>query len=181
MTRYVALLRGINVGGNNMVSMAELRALLTQMGFDDVQTLLQSGNVVFGAPAKSSSALEARLEAALDKALKMKIDFHVRTADEWGKLIEANPFRVEAKNDPARLVVTCYKSSLDPAKVKAAQAAITGRERLRADGRHLYMTFPDGQGNSKAAIIVGRMLGAGTARNWNTVLKLAALCDSRVR
>jgi uncharacterized protein (DUF1697 family) len=105
----------------------------------------------------------------------------VRTADEWRKLIDANPFTVEAKNDPSRLVVTCYKSALDPAKVKAAQAAITGRERLRADGRHLYMTFPDGQGNSKAAIVVGRMLGPGTARNWNTVLKLAALCDSRVR
>jgi uncharacterized protein (DUF1697 family) len=181
MARYIALLRGINVGGNNMVSMAELRALLTRMGFDDVQTLLQSGNVVFGARAKSSSELEAQLEAALAKALKIKIDFHVRTADEWRTLIEANPFTVEAKNDPARLVVTCYKSSLDPAKVKAAQAAITGPERLRADGRHLYMTFPDGQGNSKAGIVVGKLLGPGTARNWNTVLKLAALCDSRLR
>lgn len=179
MTRYIALLRGINVGGNNLVAMADLRALLSKMGLENVQTLLQSGNVVFSGPKKSSAALERELEAALAKALKLKIDFHVRTADEWRTVIDANPFISEAKKDPARMVVTCYKSPLDPEKVQAAQAAITGRERLRADGRHLYMTFPDGQGNSKAAIVVGRMLGAGTARNWNTVLKLAAIVDSQ--
>lgn len=179
MTRYIALLRGINVGGNNLVAMADLRALLSKMGLENVQTLLQSGNVVFTGPKKSSAALERELEAALAKALKLKIDFHVRTADEWRTVIDANPFISEAKKDPARMVVTCYKSPLDPTKVQAAQAAITGRERLRADGRHLYMTFPDGQGNSKAAIVVGRMLGAGTARNWNTVLKLAAIVDSQ--
>jgi uncharacterized protein (DUF1697 family) len=177
VTRYIFLLRGINVGGNNMVAMADLRALLSKMGFADVKTLLQSGNVVFSGAKKSPAALERELEAALDKTLKLKIDCHVRTGDEWRHLIEGNPFPSEAKKDPARLVVTCYKSPLDPAKVKAAQAAITGPEKLRAEGRHLYMTFPDGQGNSKAAIIVGRMLGNGTARNWNTVLKLAALCD----
>jgi uncharacterized protein (DUF1697 family) len=177
MTRYIALLRGINVGGNKVVSMADLRALLSKMGFEDVQTLLQSGNAVFSGPKKSSAALERELEVALEKALKMKVDFHVRTADEWRMLIDANPFTAEAKTDPARLLVTCYKAPLDPAKVKAAQAAITGREQLRADGRHLYITFPDGQGNSKAAVVVGKMLGSGTGRNWNTVLKLAAICD----
>lgn len=178
MTRYIALLRGINVGGNKRVAMADLRALLSKMGYQDVQTLLQSGNAVFSASKKSPAALEAELEAAFEKALEMTVDFHVRTADEWRKVIDANPFPAEAKKDPARFVVSCYKSPLDPAKVKATQAAITGREKLRADGRHLYMTFPDGQGNSKAAIVVGKMLGPGTARNWNTALKLAALCDS---
>ena len=177
MTRYIALLRGINVGGNNMVRMTDLRTLLSKMGFEDVQTLLQSGNVVFTGPKKSPAALERELEEALEKGMKVKVDVHVRTADEWRTVIDANPFAAEAKKDPARFVVTCYKSPLDPAKVKAARAAITGREKLRADGRHLYMTFPDGQGNSKAAIVVGRMLGMGTARNWNTVLKLAALLE----
>jgi len=181
MPRYIALLRGVNLGGHNMVAMADLRALLSKMGFTDVQTLLQSGNAVFSAPRKSPAALERELEAALEKALKLKVDFHVRTSNEWREAIDANPFIVEAKEDPARLLMTCYKSPLDPAKVKAAQAAISGRERVRADGRHLYMTFPDGQGNSKAAIVVGRMLGPGTGRNWNTVLKLAAICDDCAR
>jgi len=175
MARYICLLRGINVGGYKTVAMADLRALLTKMGFEDVQTVLQSGNVVLSAPSKSARALESQLEAAVQKALKLEIDFHVRTADEWRKVIDANPFGAEAKMDPARLVLTCYKAPLDPAKVKSVQAAITGRERLRADGRHLYMTFPDGYGNSKAAVLVGKAFGAGTARNWNTVLRLGAL------
>jgi uncharacterized protein (DUF1697 family) len=178
VTRYIALLRGVNLGGYNRVAMADLRALVSKIGYDDVKTLLQSGNVVFSGPKKSPAALERELEAAFEKTLKLKVDFHVRTAGEWRKVIDGNPFTVEARNDPSRLVVTCYKSSLDPAQVKATQAAITGPEKLRAEGRHLYMTFPDGQGNSKAAIVVGRMLGAGTARNWNTVLKLATLCDA---
>lgn len=178
MTQYIALLRGINLGGHKRVAMADLRALLSKMGFADVRTLLQSGNVLFRGPKKPSAALEQELEVALEKALKMTVDFHVRTADEWRKIIQANPFPAEATKDPSRFVMTCYKMPLDPGKVKAAQAAITGPERLRADGRHLYMTFPDGQGNSKAAIIVAKMLGAGTARNWNTVLKLAAACDT---
>ena len=176
MTRYIALLRGINVGGNNMVAMADLRAILTKMGFADVKTLLQTGNAVFGSTAMSAGSLEAQLEAELERRLKLKIDFHVRSAAEWRKAIDANPFTADAKKDPARLVMTCYKSPLDTAQVKKVQAAITGPEKLRADGRHLYMTFPDGQGNSKAAVLVGRAFGAGTARNWNTVLKLAALC-----
>ena len=175
MTRYIALLRGVNLGGHNMVAMADLRTLLSKMGFGNVQTLLQSGNAVFSGPPKSTGTLERELEAALAKRLKLTIDFHVRTAGEWRQVIDANPFIAEAKKDPSRLVVTCYKSALDPVQVKAAQAAISGPERLRHDGRHLYMTFPNGQGNSKAAIVVGKMLGSGTARNWNTVLKLAAL------
>ena len=177
MPRYIALLRGINVGGNNMVPMADLRVLLSKMGLSDVKTVLQTGNVVFGASSKSPSALEKQLEAELEKRLKIKVDFHVRTPDEWQRVIEANPFRAEAKADPARLVLTCYRAPLDPEKVTAVQSAIAGRERLRADGRHLYMTFPDGQGNSKAAVQVGKALGPGTARNWNTVLKLATLCS----
>jgi uncharacterized protein (DUF1697 family) len=171
---YIALLRGINVGGNKMVSMAELKAALTALGFSDVSTLLQSGNVVFSGKAAKSAALEATLERDVAKRLGVTCDFHVRTADEWSAMIAANPFPAEAKADPSHLLVTFFKAPLDAARVKALQAAITGPERLRADGRHLYMTFPDGIGNSKATAIAGKMLGPGTARNWNTVLKLAA-------
>jgi uncharacterized protein (DUF1697 family) len=171
---YIALLRGINVGGNKMVSMAELKAALTALGFSDVSTLLQSGNVVFTGKAARSAALEATLERDIAKRLGVTCDFHVRTADEWSAMIAANPFPAEAKADPGHLLVTFFKGPLDAARVKALQAAITGPERVRADGCHLYMTFPDGIGNSKAAVIAGKMLGPGTARNWNTVLKLAA-------
>lgn len=178
MTTYIGLLRGINVGGNKMVAMADLRDLIASLGFKDVKTILQSGNVVFRGAAKATAKLESQLEAALEKKLGLKVEFHVRTADEWRAVIGANPFGAEAKKDPAHLVVSCYKAPLDKENVKALQAAITGPETLRADGRHLYMVFPDGMGNSKAAALVDKKLAArGTARNWNTVQKLAALCS----
>ena len=175
MTRYIALLRGVNLGGYKMVSMADLRALIAKMGFTDVQTLLQSGNVVFSGPSKAPSVLESQIEKELEKRLELKVDIHIRTPQEWRAVIEANPFPAEAKKDPSHLLLTCYKSPLEASRVKAAQQAITGPERLHASGRHLYMTFPGGIGRSKAGVVVGKTLGAGTARNWNTVLKLAAM------
>ena len=176
MTFYVALLRGINVGGNKMVAVAELRDMLTTLGFEDAKTLLQSGNAVFRGPAKAPAKIEQQLEAAMTKRFGMSCDYHVRTADELQDAIDANPLKAEAKKDPSRMLLSFYKAPLDKAAVKQAQAAITGPEIVRCDGRHLYMYFPDGQGNSKAAIVVGRALKVhGTARNWNTVLKLAAL------
>jgi uncharacterized protein (DUF1697 family) len=179
MTTYIGLLRGINVGGANMVAMAELREMIAGLGFSDVKTLLQSGNVVFRGPAKSPAKVEQQLEAALEKRLGKTIDFHMRTGAEWLAVVAANPFPAEAKKDPGHLLVSCFKAPIDPVKVEALQAAIPGRETLRADGRHLYMVFPDGIGNSKAAVLVDRTLGArGTARNWNTALKLAALVNA---
>ena len=179
MTTYIGLLRGINVGGANMVAMSDLREMIAGLGFSDVKTLLQSGNVVFRGAAKAPAKVESQLETALEKRLGRKIDFHVRTAAEWLAIVEANPFRAEAKTDPGHLLVSCYKAPLDAANVKALEAAIVGRERLRADGRHLYMVFPDGIGNSKAATLVDKKLQArGTARNWNTALKLAALAGA---
>ena len=176
--RRIALLRGVNVGGNKMVAMADLRALLTRLGFGDVQSVLQSGNLVFSlrGASRSCAALESHLEKEVEKALGLKADFHVRTGDEWKTVIDGNPFHAEAASDPSHLLVSFFKAPLVTANVKALQAAITGPERLYADGRHLYMTFPEGMGNSKAAVLVDRKLAArGTARNWNTVMKLAAL------
>jgi len=179
MTTYIGLLRGINVGGNKKVAMADLREMIAALGFSDVRTLLQSGNVVFRGPAKASATLEAQLEAALEKRLGMHVEFHVRTADEWKAIVKANPFTAEARKDPGHLLVSCFKAPLDNANVKALQAAITGPEILKADGRHLYMVFPDGVGNSKATPLIDRKLAAkGTARNWNTVQKLLALVEA---
>ncbi len=174
MTTYIGLLRGVNLGGNKMVAMADLREMVTTLGFRDVKTLLQSGNVVFRGARQATAKLERQLEAELERRLGLSVEIHVRTADEWTGVIGANPFRTEANKDPGHLLVTCFKATLDPVKVKALRAAITGPEVLHADGRHLYMVFPDGVGNSKAVGLIDRKLAArGTARNWNTVLKLA--------
>ena len=180
MATYVALLRGINVGGNKMIAMAELRAALTKAGFSNVRTLLQSGNVVLDAAASSPAKLEYQLEAEVKKRFSLDVEVHVRSAAELAAVIKANPFGAEAKRDPSHLLVTFFKTPPGNAKVKSAQAAIVGPERLQADGRHLYMVFPDGIGRSKATVVVGKLLGpVGTARNWNTVQKLAALAPVR--
>ena len=177
---FIALLRGINVGGNKMVAMADLRTAITAMGLTDVKTLLQSGNVVFSGPSAKPAALEKRLERELAARLGFSVDIHVRTAEEWSAIVAANPFTAEAKKDPGHLLVTVFRDPLDRARVAAAQKAIQGSERLHADGRHLYAVFPDGVGRSKAPVVIDRALGVqGTARNWNTVTKLAALTAQR--
>ena len=121
--------------------------------------------------------LEKQLETAAEKHHKMQIEFMVRTAKEWADLVAGNPYPDEAKSDPARLVLVALKSSAKPGAEKALQAAIKGRETVRVFGKNAYMYYPDGQGESKVTpAVVEKHLGArGTARNWNTVLKLLAL------
>jgi len=174
MTRYVALLRAVNLAGKNSVAMAELRAWIEELGFSNPRTLLQSGNVVFDARDQASARLEARLEADARKRFKFDIPFVVRTADEMARVVERNPFPKEAAADPGRLLVVFTKGPIAAANVKALQAAIVGRETVRGDGTHLYAVYPDGQGRSKlTAAVIERKLGVvGTGRNWNTVLKL---------
>lgn len=177
MAAYIGLLRGVNVAGHNLVSMGDLRGFLSRLGFEEPRTLLQSGNVVFNAKSTSAAALEKLLESEAKKKLGMEISFFVRTPDEWKLLIAGNPFPREAKNDPARLVAVPLKNAPPPAAVHSLVEAIPGRETVRVIGNTAYIYYPDGQGTSKLtnALIESKLGTRGTARNWNTVLKLAAL------
>src|SRR5712692_7436669 len=123
---YLALIRGINVGGNKLVAMADLRNLLTQLGFADAQSLLQSGNLVFRADARTGADLERLLGAEAEKRLNLQTDFFVRTADEWKAIVSQNPFRDEAQRDPSHLLVMFLRDAPAVKDVKALQAAITG-------------------------------------------------------
>jgi uncharacterized protein (DUF1697 family) len=172
---HVALLRAVNVGGRSL-AMADLRAVAEGLGFTNVRTLLQSGNLVFEAAAKKAPALESALEVALKKH-GMETDFMVRRADELDAVIAANPFPNEAKADPGHLVVIFLKDAPGANAVAALQAAVKGREVIRHKGRELYIVYPDGIGRSKLTnkFIESRLDARGTGRNWNTVMKLAAL------
>jgi len=114
MTTYVALLRGINVGGKNKIAMADLRAFLADLGLADPKTLLQSGNVVFRSEGKSVSALENFLEKETAARLSVAADYVVRSSAEWAKVVAANPFPREAESDPSHLVVMFLKSAPTP-------------------------------------------------------------------
>ncbi len=177
MPNTIALLRGINVGGRNIVPMAELRDLIESLGFTDVKSLLQSGNVVFQNEGRSSSDLERILEEQTEKRFKFKIDYVVRSLAEWDDLIEGNPFKSEAETNPGHLVATLTKGVIEPSKFEALRAAIKGSEIAHLGSSHLYITYPDGIGESKLtnALLESKLGLRCTARNWNTVLKLAAL------
>jgi len=178
---HIALIRGINVGGHLPVSMSDLRDMLTHLGFESPRSLLQSGNLVFRCDARRGAGLEGLLEAEAEKRLGLRADFLIRSAKEWREVVARNPFRKEAERDPSHLVVMFLKSAAEAKNVKAVQAAITGSERIRGDGRQVYIVYPAGIGRSPLTnVLLEKKLGIrGTARNWNTVLKIAALADEK--
>lgn len=167
MTRQVALLRGVNVGGRKVV-MAELRAVVEGAGFANVSTLLASGNLVLSSKLKGAK-LEARLEQAILEGLGLKTDVFVRDADQLDAIIAANPFKPFAKAQPNFMVVDFMRAPASAAELEAMkQTALTGEAWAQGENC-LYIKFPEGQGVSKL-----KTPKLGTARNWNTVAKLAA-------
>ncbi len=177
MKFHLALLRAVNVAGHQRVAMADLRGLLTRLGFADARSLLASGNLVFRSKAQPTAQLERLLEAEAAKRLDLATDFFVRTAEEWHAIVAANPFPKEAKRDPSHLLVMTLKAAPKPAAIKSLEAAITGPETLHVTGREAYLVYPAGIGHSRltTALIEKKLGTRGTGRNWNTVLKLAGL------
>ena len=177
MPACIALLRAVNLGSHNKVSMADLRAFVEKLGGEDVRTVVQSGNLVFRTAVAPPAKLEAQLEAAATKQLGLATDFFVRTAKEWDAIVAANPFPKMAKEDPGHLVMMALRDAPTAKAVDELRAAIKGKEQVKANGREAYFTYPDGIGTSKLTMaIIEKKLGTrGTARNWNTVLKLRAL------
>ena len=167
MTTFIALLRGINVGGNKKIAMADLRAIAADLGFENPRTLLNSGNLVFRS-AKTAPAIEKQLESKLD------CDVIVRTADEWKAIVANNPFKDAARRDPGHLIVACLREAPKKGAIEALRNAIVGREVVELRGRDAYFIYPDGQGTSKLTnTVIEKNLGTrATARNWNTVRKL---------
>jgi uncharacterized protein (DUF1697 family) len=180
MSVYVGLLRAVNVGSANHVSMAALSKVLLRRGFEDVRTVLQSGNVVFRANAQSPTQLEQALEGIARDELGLNTSFFVRTSTEWRTILEGNPFREEAEADPGHLVVAAFKGTPTAEQWTALQRAIQGRERVRGSGRHGYIVYPDGIGRSKLtpAVIERTLSTQCTSRNWNTVRKLDQLASA---
>jgi uncharacterized protein (DUF1697 family) len=176
MPPQIALLRAVNVGGIK-VSTADLKVLLVNLGFEDVRTLLNSGNVVFRGKSKAGADLEKLLEAEFAKKAGRPTEFFVRTAEEWKSIIDRNPMTDEARRDPGHLLVVVLKRAPSNQEVESLRAAIVGPEIVQADGKQAYIYYPAGVGQSKlTAKLIEKHLGSpGTGRNWNTVLKLAAM------
>jgi len=181
MTTYVILLRAVNVGGYGKLSMADLRNVLSGIGFANVQTYIQSGNAVIDSDF-SAEKVAACTAAALKSLTGAQVDVIVRTHDQLKEVIRENPFALEAV-DGTRVHVTFLSapaaSTARPALDAIVQRYPTRRDRYYLAGDHIYFHFPDGAADIKfTGKSLERAIGAvGTGRNWNTVLKLHAMSN----
>jgi uncharacterized protein (DUF1697 family) len=178
MARVIALLRGINVGGNKKVPMAELRTLLGRLGHEDVKTYVNSGNAVFTARAAPAPELEAAIEAALQQTFGFDVAVIVRTRDELAAIAADNPL-ADVADDPSRHLVLFAREPIDPAAVADVDPAGYAPEAFALRARELHLWNPEGISKSELVkTMTEKRLGVTvTGRNWRTVEKLLALAD----
>ena len=170
--RQIALLRGINVGRAKRVAMADLRRLVEGLGYTDVRTLLNSGNVVFTAPRASPGNAGSRIEKALAAKLGVSAKVTVLTAAELAAAVSENPLLKVADN-PSRLLVAFFNEPADVRKLEPLTKQNWGKEALALGKRVAYLWCAEGILASKMLEAVNRTVGdAITARNWATLLKL---------
>jgi uncharacterized protein (DUF1697 family) len=169
MTAYVALLRAVNVGGTGKLPMRDLKAMCEGLGFDRVRTYIASGNVVF-ASRKGEAAVKRALEDALEAYAGQPVAVFVRTAAEMAAIVAGNPF---PDAPPAR--VAAFFLDRVPPKGAAAEARGQDGEAIALGTREIYVHYPDGMGRSRLRLPAA---ARGTARNLNTVGKLAAMAGA---
>jgi uncharacterized protein (DUF1697 family) len=173
--RHVVLLRGINLGSRNRVSMPKLRELLEDAGFEDVRTYLQSGNVVLSSPKKAEDVART-CKRSIAKKLALEIDVVVRSGADLAKVVRRDPLG-QVATDPKRYQVT-FLAARPPGSLAATlEAAAAESERVVVSGREIYAWHPAGVARSKLwALLAGKQIGVtGTSRNWTTVTKLLEL------
>ena len=174
----MALLRGINVGAARRVAMADLRALVEDLGYGDVRTVLNSGNVVFSAPGTAAVDAAARIQAAVAERLGVSCRVVALTAAELAAVVADNPL-LPVADDPSRLFVAVLADSADRALLRPLAEQDWAPEVLAVGARAAYLWCPDGMAVSRLADAVGRVLGDGvTTRNWAAITKLHALTDA---
>lgn len=170
---FIALLRGINVSGRNKIPMRELCSLCIDLGGEDVQTYIQSGNLVFKADTKPAK-LETALERAIERQFGLSIPVIVRSAAVWPDYVKDNPFPDASQNEPNLVMLALSKAPPKPDAVeKLQERAVTG-ERIVQVGDALWIHYAGGVAKSKLSpALFDRLVGSSvTARNWRTVLKL---------
>lgn len=176
---WIALLRGINVGGRARLSMAELRSLCDGLGWSDVKTYIQSGNVVLTAPA-SRATVEATLERAIRSRFGLAVPVIARAAREWPAYIAANPWPDVAEREPKLLMLALSKSARRAGAVDALRERAASGERIEPAGDGLWIHYAGGAGRSKLSPgLLDRAIGSPvTTRNWRTVMELQRMVDA---
>ena len=179
MTRFVSLFRGINVGGNQLVKMDALKELHTSLDLQDIQTYIQSGNVVFTSDNPNVTQIQKDIEYGFAQKFGFQVKVMVRTADEFNKIIENNPFQNQPVKE-SKFVVALFLAS-DPVStaLEDIKMTYTGPEEIHIIGKEAFIYYPEGQGRSKLTntFLEKKLKTVGTARNWNTVLRLQKMME----
>ncbi|SEG43579.1 DUF1697 domain-containing protein [Paenibacillus sp. UNC499MF] len=176
MTTYLALLRGINVSGQKLIKMAELKIMFEAMGFAAVKTYIQSGNVLFGSdPEISERALRERIEEKIAAVFGFGVSVIVRTAEEWEAIIQSCPYDAANLKEGESIYVTLLGDRPEPEDLKRIPEADPSLEEYRVNGREIYFLFHQSIRDSKVAGSLQKLKTPVTTRNWNTMNKLLAL------
>lgn len=180
MTRVVSLLRGVNVGGHHKIKMDALRALYEELGCEKVRTYIQSGNVVYQTRASDLDRLGLKIAGAIERSYGFHVDVVQRTAEQMRAVVESSPFAGRPGLDPAKLAVTFLPLAADAAARARWSSIVIAPEEAHLTGSELYVYFPNGQADTKFPFAaVAKALGSpGTARNWNTVMKLLDMAEA---
>jgi uncharacterized protein (DUF1697 family) len=176
MTVYVSLLRAVNVGGSGLIKMDALRAVYESIGLADVRTLLQSGNVLFRSGLPDRDRLAKRIAQEIERRFDLRVEVILRTLEEVASIVDRGPV-LSPRADKSKLLVMFLSSVPNAAAQEALKKWHKGKELkelLEIRGPEIYLYYPDGVGRSKltSAVIESKLDTSGTARNWNTLIKL---------
>jgi uncharacterized protein (DUF1697 family) len=182
MPVYISMLRGVNVGGHNLIKMDALRALYASLKLEDAQSYVQSGNVIFRAKKADETSLAKAIQAAIEKQFGFRPEVILRTLSEMRAIVAANPFAERKDVESNKLVVSFLLTTVSSEARKKLADLTAIPEEIHPHGRELYIYFPEGQGKSKLPPVLDRILKIpATARNWNSVTKLLEMATALER
>ncbi|WP_349676616.1 DUF1697 domain-containing protein [Clostridium sp. UBA1652] len=179
---YIALLRGINVGGKNIIKMAQLKAIFEDIGFQNVKTYIQSGNVLFSSD-KSESVLINIIEEKIYTNVGFKVSVILRSEEELNKIIQNCPFsekeilEVQGNSSSEVLYVAFLKQEPLEENIDKFSVYETGEDKYKIIGRDVYLLFHDSIRNSKLGNNLGKLDNSATTRNWKTINKISDLVN----
>jgi uncharacterized protein (DUF1697 family) len=179
MAVIISMLRGVNVGGHNMIKMDALRELYQSLKLRDPRTYVQSGNVVFRTDERDLVQLARRIENGIERSFHFRPDVIVRTTSELRDAIARNPFATRRGIEASKLLVTFLASDPDADAREKVLKVKADPEELNISGREVYIYYPAGMGRSKLSwiAIANALKTTGTGRNWNSVTKLLEIAE----
>lgn len=180
MPVIICMLRGVNVGGHNLIKMDALKALCVSLKLKDPQTYVQSGNVIFKTEEKDLAKLTKRIQDAIERKVGFRPEVILRSAAEFREVIAGNPFAKRSGIEPGKLLVNFLAADPGREARDKALAIKTDPEELHIIGREAYIYFPNGQGKSKLPwpAIERTLKTSGTGRNWNSVTKMLTIAEN---